>query len=351
MKKEQKESVEAAALITVAVLLILFFIFLLYKVRVVIPPILYGAFIAYLLLPITDFFNKKIPRFLASILSISILIFILLLLGYLLIPQVTKQIGEAIVRIPEITHSVIDYINGIVALVPGAKEGNFTNNFLSSMSANIESNLTSLMQGATTLVLRRVSLIPSVFVSFVLAFFFMKDSHLLFSISSNFFDGKKNKDWVLFLKESDKDVRDYYSVILLIALSTGVIMGLMSYFVGVPYYIMIGAMDSILELLPYIGPTIVFTVGSIFALFVSWKTFILFAIFFFAIEIVQSQIAIPHFAGERINLPPLAVILIIIFGGAIGGVLGVVIAVPSFLIGRNAIRYFYPKVYSMFTHS
>ncbi len=351
MKKEQKDIVNRTVLITITVLSVLFFIFLLYKVRFVIPPILYGAFIAYLLLPLTDFFNRKMPRFLASILSISILIFILVLLGYLLIPQVTKQIGEAIVKIPEITRSITSYINGIVSIISGSKEETFVNGFLSNLSASIESNLSGFLQQVTTLVLRRVSVIPSMFVSFILAFFFMKDSRRLFGVASHFFEGDENKKWVRFLKESDKDVRDYYSVILLIALSTGGIMGLMSYLVGVPYYIMIGAMDSVLELLPYIGPTIVFTIGSVFAMFVSLKTFLLFAIFFFIIEAVQSQIAIPHFAGERINLPPLAVILIIIFGGALGGVLGVIIAVPTFLISRNAIKYFYPQLYKTFIRS
>jgi predicted PurR-regulated permease PerM len=351
MRKEQKEAVKTAVFITISVIAILFFFFLLYKIRGVIPPILYGAFVAYLLLPVTEFLNKKMPRFLASLLSILIFILIFTLLGYLLIPQVVKQIGEAISRTPEIMHSITEYINGVIALVPGAKESNFVNDFLSHASSNLESNLMGLLQNITTLVLKRVSMIPAVFVSLVLAFFFMKDSRMLFNVASNFFDGDKNKKWISFLKESDKDVRDYYSVILLIALTTGGIMGLMSYFVGVPYYIMIGAMDSVLELLPYIGPTIVFTIGSIFALFVSLKTFILFAIFFFLIEFVQSQIAIPHFAGERINLPPLAVILIIILGGSVGGILGVIIAVPTFLIVRNAIKYFYPGIYSTFTSS
>ncbi len=351
MKTEQEETVKNAILITISVLGILFLIFLLFKIRKVIPPILYGAFVAYLLLPITEFFNRKMPRFLASILSISIFVLIFVLLGYILIPQVVKQISEAIARIPQITHSITSYINSLSALIPGTKEGNFINDFLSRASQNAESNLLGLMQNITTMILRRVSLIPSVFVSFILAFFFMKDSRLLFKLSSNFFDGSKNKKWIEFLNESNSEIRAYYSVILLVALITGGIMGLMSYFVGVPYYVMIGAMDSVLELLPYIGPTIVFTTGSIFALFVSFKTFVLFAIFFFVIEIVQSQIAIPHFAGRRINLPPIAVILIIIIGGALGGILGVIIAVPAFLLAKDAVRVFYPKVYRTFMGS
>jgi len=351
MKEKYKEYAKLTAVITLTVLGIIFSVLLLIKIRGVIPPILYAIFIAYLLLPITNFFAKKMPRFLASFLSILIFVIIFTLLGYLILPQITKQFTEFVQKVPNIANSIKEYINSIANLIPTKGNPSSVDIFVQNLSSNIESTLSTIVKQGTTLILKKISLIPSIFLSLVLAFFFMKDSPLFYRITKRIYRENNSKKWEIFLEKTNREVRDYYSLLLLVALFTGIIMGLMSYLVGVPYYLLIGAMDSVLELLPYIGPTIVFTTGGIFAIFKSFNTFLLFAVFFFAIEAVQSQIVIPHFAGRKINLPPIAVILLIILGGAIGGVLGIIIAVPSFIIIKNALMVFNPQIYKRFTNT
>ena len=351
MKEKYKEYAKLTAVITLTVLGIIFSVLLLIKIRGVIPPILYAIFIAYLLLPITNFFAKKMPRFLASFLSILIFVIIFTLLGYLILPQITKQFTEFVQKVPNIANSIKEYINSIANLIPTKGNPSSVDIFVQNLSSNIESTLSTIVKQGTTLILKKISLIPSIFLSLVLAFFFMKDSPLFYRITKRIYRENNSNKWEIFLEKTNREVRDYYSLLLLVALFTGIIMGLMSYLVGVPYYLLIGAMDSVLELLPYIGPTIVFTTGGIFAIFKSFNTFLLFAVFFFAIEAVQSQIVIPHFAGRKINLPPIAVILLIILGGAIGGVLGIIIAVPSFIIIKNALMVFNPQIYKRFTNT
>ena len=348
MKEKYKEYAKLTTFITLIVLGIIFSILLLLKIRAIIPPILYAIFIAYLLLPITNFLAKKMPRFLASFLSILIFLVIFIFLGYLIFPQITKQFTEFVQKVPNIANSIKEYINGIANIIPAKNNPSSLDIFIQNLSSNIESALSTIVKQGTAIILKKVSLIPSAFLSLVLAFFFMKDSSMFYRITKKLHSENSGKKWEIFLEKTNREVRDYYSLLLLIALFTGTIMGFMSYLVGVPYYLLIGAMDSILELLPYIGPTIVFTIGGIFAIFKSLNTFLLFAVFFFAIEAIQSQIVIPHFAGRKINLPPIAVILLIILGGAIGGILGIIIAVPSFIIIKNALMVFYPQVYKRF---
>ncbi len=351
MKEKYKEYAKLTTVVTLTVLGIIFSVLLLLKIRAIIPPILYAIFIAYLLLPITNFFSRKMPRFLASFLSILIFVIIFTLLGYLIFPQITKQFTEFVQKVPNIANSIKDYINGISNLIPTKNNPSSVDAFVQNLSSNIESALSIAVKQGTTIILKKVSLIPSVFLSLVLAFFFMKDSPMFYRITKRIYKEENNKKWEIFLEKTNREVRDYYSLLLLVALFTGIIMGFMSYLVGVPYYLLIGAMDAVLELLPYIGPTIVFTTGGIFAIFKSLDTFLLFTIFFFTIEAIQSQIVIPHFAGRKINLPPIAVILLIILGGAIAGVLGIIIAVPSFIIIKNALMVFNPKLYKRFTNN
>jgi predicted PurR-regulated permease PerM len=351
MNDKIKDYIKLTTVVTLTVLGIIAFVLILLKIRAVIPPILYAIFIAYLLLPITNFFAKKMPRFLASFFSILIFVVIFALLGYLIFPQITKQFTEFVQKVPNIANTIKDYLNNLIKIMPVENKPTGVDTFIQNLSANIELVLTNMLKQGTTIVLRKVSLIPSVFLSLVLAFFFMKDSTLFYRITRKLHTENDTKKWEIFLEKTNREVRDYYSLLLLVAIFTGFTMGLMSYLVGVPYYLLIGAMDSVLELLPYIGPTIVFTIGGLFAIFKSLNTFLLFALLFFAIEAIQSQIVIPHFAGRKINLPPVAVILLIILGGAIGGILGIIIAVPTFIITKNLLLVFYPDIYRHFINN
>jgi len=112
-------------------------------------------------------------------------------------------------------------------------------------------------------------------------------------------------------------------------------MGFGSFIVGVKFAVLIGVMDAFLEMLPYVGPTIVFVTGSILSLTHSFQTFLLFVLVFAIVEGLLSNVILPHVIGERLNIPPVIIILMIAIGGAIFGPLGLLIATPTFLILRN----------------
>jgi len=329
-------------LILIAFLIILYAIF---KIRRVFPPIFYGAFIGYLLLPITNFFSKRIPRFFASLITILLFVLVLIFIGYVLIPRVIKEISEVAVHLPDIVNSISNFFEDLINKLPVVAHSDLLKAFLGNAGNVLEKNILSWEETALTVLMQKINLIPSFFISIILAFFFMKDSETLFNISSKLFKKDKGKAWVKFLKDSNIEIRTYYSIILLVAISTGIVVGLMSYFIGIKYFLLIGFMDAFLELLPYIGPTIVYITGAIFAMLSSFNTFLLFSIFFIAIEAIQSQLIIPHFAGKRIKTPPIAIILLIIVGGALAGILGIVIAVPLFIIIRNVVKILYPTFY------
>ena len=350
--KREQSNVKVGILIGLALIGLFILLYAIFKIRGIFPPIFYGILLAYVLLPITNFLSRKIPRFLGSLISILLFILILVFIGYIIFPKVTKEMGEVITRIPEILDSISDIIGNIINKLPvSSHSSNVLKTFLNNAGNVLEKNMLAWEQYILTTVMQKISLIPSFAISIILAFFFMKDSEILFRNSSKLFKNDKGKVWIKFLTESDKEIRAYYGTILLVAISTGIAMGIMCYLIGIKYFLLIGFMDAFLELLPYVGPTTVYIIGAIFAMFSSLNKFLLFSTFFFAIEIVQSQIVIPYFTGRKINLPPVAIILIILIGGKLAGILGVIIAVPAFVLIRNTIKILYPEFYKSTLHT
>ena len=344
-KQDYTPAVKTGVLIGAILIGLVILLYAIFKIRRVFPTIFYGIFIGYLLLPITNFFSKKIPRFFASLLTITLFLSALILMGYILIPKIIKEASEVTVNLPNIVNSISAFLENLINKLPLNLRGNLLKSLLDNADSIFKTNIGLLETTFFTTLMQKIRLIPSFFISIVLAFFFMKDSAMLYNVSSKLFKDNKNKSWIKFLKENNEEIRTYYGTLLIIAICTGIMIGTMSYFVGLKYFLLIGFMDSFLELLPYVGPTIVYIIGATFAALTSLKTFLLFSAFFIAIEIIQSQIVIPHFAGKRIKMPPVAIILLIILGGSLAGVLGIIIAVPSFIVIRNIIKILRPTFY------
>ncbi len=343
--KREQSNVKVGVLIGLVLIGLLITLYAIFKIRGIFPPIFYGILLAYILLPITNFLSRKIPRFFGSLISILIFILIFVFIGYIIFPRVTKEMGEAVVHIPEIIDSISNSIENIINKLPVSAHSDILKTFLSNAGDVLEKSMLAWEKSILTTAMHKINLIPYFALSVILAFFFMKDSETLFHISSKLFKGDKKTAWIKFLNDSNKEIRAYYGTILLVAISTGIAMGIMCYLIGIKYFLLIGFIDAFLELLPYVGPTTVYIVGAIFAMFSSLNKFLLFSTFFIIIEIIQSQFVIPHFTGRRVNLPPVAIILIIVIGGKLAGILGLIVAVPSFLIIRNIIRILYPEFY------
>lgn len=330
MNREFKTAFYTALILLLTVILL----YLLYTVRGIFPPIIYSAIIAYLLLPVTNFFAKKIRRGFASFLSLLIFFLILVGISYFLFPVLIHEFMQLTVKIPDIYKNIVYFLSKVKNyFAPAGTE--VLENLLQSFFDNLQRYLTTAAQQLLEKTINKISIIPSILFSFLLAFFLMRDSKIVYALTLRRFNGEKREIIKDFLERTNKDLRAYFSILVLIAMSTGIVMGLTSSIIGVRYAVLIGVIDLFLEMLPYVGPAIVFLVGSFLSLITSFRTFIYFAIAFSIIEFVQNSFITPHFVGERLKVTPVIIIIMIALGGAIFGALGVIIATPTFLIIRN----------------
>lgn len=330
MNREFKTAFFVGFILMLSVILL----YLLYLIRGIIPPIIYGGIVAYLLLPITNFFSKKVPRGLASFFSLVIFFLILVGISYFLFPVIFHEFTQLTQRIPDIYKNVLSFLAKVKNYIaPTGTE--VLENMLQTFFDNLQKYLMDFAQSVLEKTLNKITLIPSVFFSLFLAYFFMRDSKIIYRITLRRFNGERREVVKNFLDRTNYDLRAYFSTLVLIAISTGIIMGLTSAIIGVRYAVLIGVIDLFLEMLPYVGPAIVFVIGSLLSLITSLKTFVYFAIAFSIIEFLQNSYITPHFVGERLKITPVIIIAMIAVGGAIFGALGVIIATPTFLILRN----------------
>jgi predicted PurR-regulated permease PerM len=331
MNREIRTAFFTALILGITVIML----YLLYTMREVFPPILYGAILAYVLLPITNFFSRNLPRTLASIITLLLFTFVFVVIGYLLIPVITHEVNELIIKLPNFYINLSNALDSIRKLINPAGGNKFFEPIIQQLIAAIQAQSANFAEKAVTFTINKFSLFYSLILSLLLSFFFMKDSAVLFRITLRRIHPKIRRKWRTFFERTNNDLRAYYSTLVLICICTGIVLGSVCSIAGIKYAVLIGVLDAFLEMLPYIGPTIVFIVGSILSLATSFNAFIAFGIIFFVVQGLQNSLITPHFVGGRLKITPVIVILMIAVGGSLFGALGVIIATPVFLIARN----------------
>ena len=101
-------------------------------------------------------------------------------------------------------------------------------------------------------------------------------------------------------------------------------------FSGVDNFLLVGIIAAILTLIPWIGNIIGFAMAMAFGYLTSGNINVLWGIVvtFTVSQFVESYILQPYVVGDKVGLHPFFVILFVMLGGAIWGLVGMVLAIP-----------------------
>lgn len=99
---------------------------------------------------------------------------------------------------------------------------------------------------------------------------------------------------------------------------------------GVPYAMMLAVVVGVCDMIPQIGATIGSIVVTLVALTVSLPLALFTLLFFIAYQGVENWVVYPRMMSRAVKISNLAAIVSALIGGALLGVLGVLIAVPAY---------------------
>jgi len=97
----------------------------------------------------------------------------------------------------------------------------------------------------------------------------------------------------------------------------------------VKYSLLLGVLAGLLNIVPFAGPFMSFSISSTVAALDSWTKLFGVVGFYFLYQQIENAILIPRIMKYSVDLPALSVMISLIVGGAIAGVLGALIAVPT----------------------
>lgn len=316
----------------------------------VIRPVILGFVFAYLLDPVVSYLEAKFrklkllkkmkrPRTLAAVLSVLLFFIAIAGLVSLLIYSVTDQIRLA-------------NFDDIIRLAEGYKKSleSFYDSILQNMEKldikssqleqYVEETLTVILNALKDFAQSTVNAITdisgyftTIIFGFIIGFYFLIDGRMFSSyLKKTFhalFSKNTNRKISVILNDLDYAFSGYVRGQLADAFVMMILISLTLSITGVKFALVIGIFAGIGNLIPYFGPIVAYISTAIVCLINGeMQKLIISIVALVVIQFIDGNFIGPKLLSRSIKIHPLIIIISLIFGSAIGGFLGMLLAVP-----------------------
>ncbi|WP_244527398.1 AI-2E family transporter [Lihuaxuella thermophila] len=302
--------------------------------KAVLGPFFIAMIISYLLNPVVNLLSQRaVPRSIAVLLIYTLFIVSVVTLIINMLPLLEKQIYELAEHLPEWNAQFQRMIQ---------EYNDHSKDFLPiSIQAGIQKSLTRLEQGIGDWVGDMMSGISStlnqIFIAFIipfLAFYMMKDAKGIEKSLMALLPGSRRREIVRLFRDLDHALGNYIRGQLLVCLVVGLLAYLGYLLIGLPYALLLAAIVSVFNLIPYLGPIFGAIPAVLVALTESKEMVIAVIIVNMIVQMLEGNLISPQIVGRSLHLHPLMIIFALLVGGEIGGILGLLFAVPVFAMGK-----------------
>jgi predicted PurR-regulated permease PerM len=314
-------------------------------------PIVFAFVIAYLFDPIIEFFEnkfekihigkKKIKSCRAWAVFATIFLFFIGVAGIIsiLVYSVTNQLRLANFEdLDVLADTYMNVFNDFYQSVINKLEdlniqSTEINQYVKDATTGILDSLQRFALSTVTSITNISSYITTFLFSFIIGIYFMMDGALiknyLIKVRKAVLNEKTNLRISRFLEDADTVFSGYIRGQVMDAVVMMILISLTLSVIGVKFAIIIGVFAGIGNLIPYCGPFVAYFSTTIICLINGqYKELIIALIALFIVQAIDGNIIAPKLLSKSIEIHPVLVIIFLIFGSAIGGLLGMLLAVP-----------------------
>lgn len=332
---------------------------LLWSAAPALTPFVIGLVLAYLLTPLVNRLDERLPRWLAILLVYVIGTVLVVSAFTFVIPPLIDQIQSLIKAIPSIDR-IEELGNRLLTQYQSSVPGEIRepiNNGVSSAIRTLQTNFTTYIQRAGGFVLNQVLQIVNT-ITFLIGFLIIPI--WLFYVLNDQNEGKRFVDGLLHPRIRpdfwhtwtivNRILMDYVRGQLVLCAAVGLATGVGLLFLrllGVPvqYVLLLAIVAGITEFIPVIGPIIGAIPAVLLALFSDnpssaiWVTLV-----YVVVQQLENNILVPRIIGESVGVHPAILTVLLIAMGQIFGLLGVILAAPLAAIARDLFLYVYRRL-------
>jgi predicted PurR-regulated permease PerM len=296
----------------------------------ILAPLIFALLFSVLLLPVAGFLETKLrlPRSVAAVLSVLLLMLMIALVLYLVISQ-ASSLSE---NWPQFKLQLLTSLKELQEWISTkfhldmSRQNNYMNNAAAQLLAGGPSMISNTLLSISSVLL-------FVVLTLIDTFFLLFYRRLLIKFLVDVFKEENSEAVYDIIAQVQIRIRQYIKGLLLEMVIVSTVCCLALWIMGVNYPVLLGLLTGLLNLIPYIGIFISLLLSTLVTFATAGVGKILLVIFtLFGIHLVDANMLLPMIVGAKVRLNGLITIMGVIIGGSVWGITGAFLAIPVIAI-------------------
>ena len=163
----------------------------------------------------------------------------------------------------------------------------------------------------------------------ILSFYLLIEANTMFEYVMRFVPAGRRADVATAARDSVTKVSAWLRAQFMLAAVMGLFAAVGLGLMGVPYFYVVALVAALGETIPIVGPIIGGITAVAIASTVSAKLALAVGAFFFVLHQLEANVLVPKVMERRVGVSPVAVMVALLLGGALWGVVGAILAIPT----------------------
>lgn len=321
-----------------------------------VQPILYGAFIAYLLAPMVNFFEacffsgslwrakekgRRIHggvRGISMLLTWAVIAFFFYLLASFLLPELYKSILQLVSSADDYYRTISGWVmhlletNPTVANWVSTQMAGYFKDIDTWLTKGVLPQLQTLMTTVSGGVISLLNFAKNLLVGIIVSVYLLATKEHCTAYGRKLacaFFSQENVRWVLRgVQKADGIFSGFVRGKLLDSIIIGILCFAGCSILGFPYTPLVSVFVGVTNIIPFFGPFLGAIPSTFLILLVSPMKALYFVIFVLALQQLDGNVIGPKILGDKTGLSSLWVIVAILIGGSFFGIVGMFFGVP-----------------------
>ena len=312
----------------VLIFIIILFIILYLKwnvFREVVNIIIISSILAYILRPLRNLIigKERISKRKATLIIMFGIILILGLIFYILVPKLMKEVGNTALIIDKISIYINNFIENLKI-----KNSSIALTIYNEVEEKLWAYIMNLSQNTISYIIDFTSNIASIVIIPIVTYYLLSDGEILSNKMYLLIPVKNRRIAKKIIEDVNLLLERYIVSQVLLSIATGIMCLILFLILDIKFAIFLSIINGIFNIVPYFGALFGGIPAVLIAFFDSEAKGLWAIIGILLIQQIEGNILAPKVTADSTNIHPLLIIILLLIGEKLGGITGMVLAVP-----------------------
>ncbi|MBD2578887.1 AI-2E family transporter [Oscillatoria sp. FACHB-1406] len=287
--------------------------------------LLTAGLIAFLLNYAVAALTQFLPRTVAALLVYLLAAAIVVLIGVTIAPPVFNQGRQLVTRFPALLESARQQLSDLQIWTTGHNLPFDLKSLTFKLLEQLQAQTQAIASSSFELVLGTFNWFLDLVLILVISFYMLVDGERLWTSITRIFSPRIQTELTCSLQ---RNLQGFVFGQLWLGIFMATTLTFAFFALRVPFFLLFAVFIGIMEVLPFVGATLGIATVVLIVSFIDWRLALEVLAVAIALQQVKDNLVAPRIMGNLTGLSPVVIFVALLMGAKIGGLLGVILAIP-----------------------